>query len=190
MYIGVSFFTRVMFPRYLIFFATLLLISSTVLITHLKQNITKLLLFSVLFISFAIFDYCILFNVVNIPLPPVDRGQYLESWTAGWGIKEIMEYARIKSQEKPVVILAEGDFGMTGDVLNVYMKRNDRIFIKGYWPLNYERIMENKKELGKSYVFVVISHQNEPPIDLPLTLIKKYSKPGGQSSIYLLELIN
>ena len=190
LFVGVSFFTRVMFPRYLIFFATLLLITSTIFITNLKQKIIKSLLLSFLFISFIIFDYSILFNVLDIPLPPVDRGQYLEGWTAGWGIKEIMEYARTKSQEKPVIILAEGDFGMTGDVLNVYMKRNDRIFIKGYWPLNYEKIIENKKELEKNYVFAVISHQNKLPTNLPLTLIKKYTKPGGESSIYLLELKN
>lgn len=190
LYIGVSFFTRVMFPRYLIFFATLLLISSTVFITHLKHKIIRSLLLFILFISFIIFDYSIIFDISRIPLPPVDRGQYLEAWTAGWGIKEIMEYARAKSLIKPVVILAEGDFGMTGDVLNVHMKSGDRIFIRGYWPLNYEKIIENKKELEKNFVFVVISHQNEPPADLPLTLIKTYSKPGGQSSIYLLELNN
>lgn len=190
LYIGVSFFSRVLFPRYLIFFAALLLITSTVFITHLRQRIIKLLLLSLLFISFILFDYCILFNIPSIPFPPVDRGQYLEGWTAGWGIKEIMEYARARSLVKPVIILAEGDFGMTGDILNVYMKRNDRIFIKGYWPLDYGRIIENRKELEKNYVLVVISHQNKLPSDLPLTLIKQYTKPGGKSSIYLLELKN
>lgn len=187
LYIGVSFFTRILFPRYLIFFATLLLITSSFYISIIKNKALKFSLLLLLTVSFLFFDYPILFNISSILFPPVDRGQYLEGWTAGWGIKEIMDYARIKSQEKPVIILAEGNFGMTGDVLNVFLKRNDRIFIKGYWPLGYEQIIENRKELDKNYVYVVISHQNSLP-DLPLPLIKAYTKPGGQSTIYLMEL--
>lgn len=187
LYIGVSFFTRILFPRYLIFFSTLLLIPTAFLLDYLKgwkRIITGILLV----LSFFVFDYYIIFDVKGIPFPPVDRGQYLEGWTAGWGIKDIVEYARERSKERPVVILAEGNFGMTGDVLNVYLKKDDRIFIKGYWPLSEDNIVENRTELEKSIVLVVISHQEKPPSNLPLTLIKTYNKPGNSSFIYLLEL--
>lgn len=187
LYIGVSFFTRILFPRYLIFFSTLLLIPTTFLVDYLK-GWKRIITAVTLLVSFFVFDYYILFDIKGIPFPPVDRGQYLEGWTAGWGIKEIVNYARERSKEKPVVILAEGNFGMTGDVLNVFLNKNDRIFIKGYWPLTNENIIENRKELEKSIVLVVISHQERLPPNLPLTLIKTYEKPGHSSFIYLLEL--
>ncbi len=187
LYIGVSFFTRILFPRYLIFFSTLFLITTAFLLSYLKGKKT-IIMALMLFLSFFVFDYYILFDIKGIPFPPVDRGQYLEGWTAGWGVKEIMEYARARSKEKPVVILAEGDFGMTGDVLNVYLRKNDHIFIKGYWPLSNQNIIDNLQELQKNVVLVVISHQNSLPINIHMKLIKRYDKPGNKSSIYLLEL--
>lgn len=187
LYIGVSLFTRILYPRYLMFFASLLLITTAYLIDCLKSIWQKIIVCLLLIVSFVIFDYTILFDIKNIPFPPVDRGQYLEGWTAGWGIKEIMNFAREKSREKPVIILAEGDFGMTGDVLNVFLKKDDRIFIKGYWPLTEKEIQTNVQELEKSLVYVVVSHQDFPTYK-SLTLINKYKKPGNRSTIFLFEL--
>ncbi len=190
LYIGVCFFTRVLYPRYLMFFASLFLITTAYLIGYLKTIWQKIVVCLLLIISFIVFDYTILFDIKSIPFPPVDRGQYLEGWTAGWGIREIMEFAREKSKEKPVVILAEGSFGMTGDVLNVFLKPNDRIFIKGYWPLTEKNLLDNQSELKKSLVYVVISHGKEiPPTSWPLKFITKYDKPNNLSVIYLFELI-
>ena len=191
LYIGVSLFTRVLYPRYLMFFASLLLLTTAYLISYLKNKILITVFSLSLISSFIFFDHPILFNIKKVPFPEVDRGQYLEGWTAGWGIKEIVDYARQRTSEKPVVILAEGSFGMTGDVLNVHIKPSDRIFVKGYWPLTEKNIEENISELQKSIVLVVISHQETlPNFANNLTLINKFEKPGNKSVIYLFELKN
>ena len=78
------------------------------------------------------FDLTILFQPARIPFPEIDRGQYIEGWPAGWGAKEIMETARERSHKKPVTILAEGNFGMAGDVLVVYSHRGD---FPTDWPI-------------------------------------------------------
>lgn len=188
LYIGVSLFTRVLYPRYLMFFASLFLITSAYLIYSLKNKLALTALVVGLTASFLFFDYAILFDIKNIPYPPVDRGQYLEGWTAGWGIEEIVNYARERTKEKQIVILAEGSFGMTGDVLNVYIKPNDQIFVKGYWPLSEKDILDNKKELEKNIVLVVISHQDKPLTTENMVFIKRFDKPGNKSAIYLFEL--
>jgi 4-amino-4-deoxy-L-arabinose transferase-like glycosyltransferase len=188
LYIGVCLFTRILYPRYLIFFASLMTISTSYLFSYFKNKI-NVLLSVLLLLSFLLFDYFIFFDIKNVPFPPVDRGQYLEGWTAGWGMREIMDFAKTKSKEKPVVILAEGDFGMSGDVLNVFLNKDDRIFIKGYWPLTGKEIIDNYQELKKSFVYIVISHQDILPQYLNnLNLIKKFDKPGKKSAIYLFEL--
>jgi hypothetical protein len=121
-------------------------------------------------------------------LPEIDRGQYIEGITAGYGVREIIDFARKKTKEKPVVILAEGDFGVVGDQLQTFVLPNDQIFIKGYWPLEKKALLENLKELDKNYVFVVFSHRQQFPADWPIIMLKKYPKPNNKLAYYLFEL--
>ena len=108
--------------------------------------------------------------------------------TAGWGMKEIVEYARQKSKTKRVVILAEGDFGLSKDVLEAFVKSSDNIFLKGYWPLEKPQLLDNQKELKNNFVYAVFAHTEVFPSDWPLQLIKRFDKPDGDSSLYLFEL--
>ena len=99
-----------------------------------------------------------------------------------------MDYARVKSVEKPVIILAEGNFGMSGDVLDVFLRKDDRISIRGYWPLGEKELVENQKDLDKNYVYVVFSHNFSYPKEWPMRLIQRYDKPNNKSVMYLFEL--
>ena len=141
-----------------------------------------------LFVFFSYYNYTILFNYAKIPFPEIDRGQYIEGATAGWEVKDIVDFAREKSKEKQVILLAEGNFGLIGDVLDVFTKPGDRIFIKGYWPLQKKELLENQKELEKNYVYAVFAQKKGFPQNWPLRFIKRIDKPGNKSSIYLFEL--
>ena len=141
-----------------------------------------------LFVFFSYYNYTILFNYAKIPFPEIDRGQYIEGATAGWEVKDIVDFAREKSKEKQVILLAEGNFGLIGDVLDVFTKPGDRIFIKGYWPLQEKELLENQKELEKNYVYAVFAQKKGFPQNWPLRFIKRIDKPGNKSSIYLFEL--
>ncbi|MFH1827252.1 MAG: glycosyltransferase family 39 protein [bacterium] len=187
-YMAVSFFAKVVFPRYLNFFGTSFLILAVYFLTTYKKKELLKYIVIVLFASFLIFDTPILFATNNIPFPPIDRGQYIEGTSAGYGVKEIIEYAREKSKEKPVIIVAEGNFGVVGDMLNASLKPTDKINIKAYWPLDGEHLWENQKYLNDNFVFVVFSHRTEFPGIWPIDLIKKYEKPGGQSAFYFFKL--
>lgn len=187
-YIVISFFAIVVYPRYLIFFASLFLFLATYFISIQKnKNVLKTLL--ILYIaSILYFDFTILFDHKNIPFPPVDRDQYIEGVSAGWGIKEIISFSREKSKEKPTILLAEGNFGVVGDMLEGSLGRDDNIAVKGYWPLTKENLLENQKELSDHNVYVIFSHRNDFPVDLPIQFIQRFVKPGGESSFYLFGL--
>ncbi|MFA6017244.1 MAG: glycosyltransferase family 39 protein [Patescibacteria group bacterium] len=187
-FIAIVFFTKVLFPRYMIFFGSLFLIFATYFLTIISKKLKTILIVLIL-ITVSYFNYTIIFDYKNIPFPEVDRGQYIEGWPAGWGIKEFMNYARIKSQTKPVVIIAEGNFGMAGDVLDVFLKRSDKITIKGYWPLGEEQLRENLLLLKDNTVYVFFSHQTEFPDSWPLKLFQTIIKPGNQSTFRIFELI-
>jgi hypothetical protein len=141
------------------------------------------------FLSVSYMDYTILFDYKDIPLPDIDRGQYIVGGSNGYGIKEIIDYARTLSQDKPVRIVAEGTFGMSGDVLDVFIRPNDRININSYWPLTEKDLIANQTDLPKEHVLVVYAYQTDFPSSLPIKLINKFEKPGGKSTIHLFELI-
>lgn len=189
-YFAIAGLSRVIFPRYLIFLATLLTIFSAYFLSNLKSKIIKLILLIIFLSISAFYAYGFYFNPALIPFPEIDKGQYVEGETAGWGAKEIMEFARERSKEKQVVILAEGDFGLIGDVLNVFLKDDDKINIRGFWPLDEKVLLNNQKELKENLVYVVFSQRKDFPTNWPIKLIKKYDKPGLRTAYYLFELTN
>lgn len=188
-YIAIAFFSIVLYPRYLNFFASLLIITLSFLFTKIKKQSLLYLFVFLTVISVAHYDFTIIFNQANIPFPDIDRGQYITGATAGWGVKEIVQYARQQSKDKKVLLLAEGDFGVVGDQLEVFVNRNDNIQVKGYWPLAKQNLMENQKELAQNHVYVVFAQRKEFPQDWPIRLITKFQKPEDKSVIYLFELL-
>jgi len=188
-FIAIIFFTKVLFPRYMIFFGSLFLILASYFLTNISKKLRTILIVLIL-IAVSYFNYTIIFDYKNIPFPQVDRGQYIEGWPAGWGIKEFMDFARVQSQRKPVVIIAEGNFGMAGDVLDVFLKRNDKITIKGYWPLSEEQLRENLPLLKDNYVYAFFSHQEIFPDSWPLKHFKTITKPGNQPNFRIFELVS
>lgn len=184
----IAFMAKVVFPRYLIFNASLLLITAVYFFHEYKSKYTYYLL-AFLIATMLFFDYPFLFNPAKASFPPVDRGQYVEGVTAVWGAEKLMDLMREKSQVKPVLILAEGNFGLVADVLDVYLRDGDRIEIRGLWPLDRQHLIEAQADLnnGKD-VYIVFSHRKEFPGEWPMELVKKYTKPNSTEALYLFKL--
>lgn len=188
-FLAISLFAKVVYPRYLNFFATSFLILATYFFSTYKNKIViKYLLVSSITI-FLFFDIPIILARNTLPFPEIDRGQYIEGISAGTGVKEIVDFSRKQSLEKPVVLVAEGNFGVIGDMLNASLRPGDKINVKGYWPLDEINLYENQKLIGDNFVYIVFSHRTQFPESWPIKLIKKYEKPGGKSAFYLFELI-
>ncbi len=182
--------SKVIFPRYLIFFASLFVIFAAIYFSYLKNKKIYWVFFIPLFLTQLFFDYKIIFDFKNISFPPIDLGQYLEGTPAGWGVKEIIDFAIEKSKDKPVILLAEGNFGLIADMLRASLPRDGhQVEVIGYWPLDLPQLLNHKKDLEKKYVYAVFPHRTEFPSEWPIKLIKKIEKPGGKSAIFFFELI-
>ena len=188
-FLVIAFFGRVVYPRYLNFFATLFLVLAAYFISQAKNRMVVVVSCLLLLASCLYFDYTIVFAQTKIPFPSVDRGQYIEGISSGYGVREIINFARQKTQEKPVILLAEGNFGVVGDMLDASLGPNEQISIRGYWPLDKKTLLENQKDLLNNYVYIVFSHRTKFPSDWPMRLVQKFAKPGNQSAFYLFELI-
>ncbi len=184
----IAFISKILFPRYIIFLGTTLTVLATYFLSQIKDKKKFWAAIGVVIVSVLFFDYTLLFDYAKIPFPPVDRGQYLEGWPAGWGAREIVEYAREHSTGRRITFLAEGDFGMTGDVLDTFILPTDNIGVKGYWPLGEEQLLKEQVLLEKEDVYVVFGHEDEFPESWPLEFIKKYEKPGNKAAIYFFRL--
>lgn len=189
-YISIAFFAKVIFPRYLIFFASLLTISAAYFVSRQKKALITFTIATYIF-SVTYFNYTILFKNESIPFPPVDRGQYIESANSGYGIKNIIQIARAKALYKPVILIAEGNFGVVGDMLEASIAPGEKITVRGYWPLNEQDLFDNQKEIKNNNVLVVYSHKRNGDFlpHWPIKLIKEYVKPGGNASFHLFELV-
>jgi len=187
-YFIIASISKVIFPRYLIFFASLMIIFASFFINQIGKK-AKIFFLTIFLISALFFDYKILFDFKNISFPEIDRGQYIEGPPAGWGVKEIIDFSIKKSKEKPVILLAEGNFGLVGDMLRASLPRdNHQVSVDAYWPLDEKHLLARKKDLDKYYIYVVFPHRNNFPQYWPLKLIEKFNKPGQKSAIYFFEL--
>ncbi|MFH0773500.1 MAG: glycosyltransferase family 39 protein [bacterium] len=187
-YLGIAFMTRVLFPRYIIFFGTLLIILTSYCLGQIKKKGLFVPLLSLVVGIFIIFLYPMWTDYTKIIFPDTDRGQYITGATVGLGAKEIIAFARERSKDKQVRIIAEGDFGMTGDILDTFLQKDDHIFIQGYWPLSKEVLLMHQKDLATDHVYVVTAHELKYPSDWPMKRIKAYYKLDGKSALQLFEL--
>jgi 4-amino-4-deoxy-L-arabinose transferase-like glycosyltransferase len=75
------------------------------------------------------FDYYLITDPQNAPLPREERHGYLEDWTAGYGLKEIATYLGEKSKNSEILVVTEGSFGTLPDGLQIYLGDNPNINI-------------------------------------------------------------
>lgn len=187
-YLGISAMTRVLFPRYIIFFCTILTIFTSYTLSRIKDVRLFATFISLIIGVLVVFQYPMWTNYTKIIFPDTDRGQYITGVTVGKGMDKIIAFAREKSKEKPVRIIAEGDFGLTGDMLSVFVRQGENIFIQGYWPLTEQALLEHQKDLKNEYIYVVTAHELTYPQDWPMKLLKAYYKIGEKNAIQLFEL--
>ncbi len=127
------------------------------------------------------FDYTLLKNPANAPIPKNERIGYLEDWTAGYGLDEIANYLIEQAKrDGPVVVGTEGSFGTLPDGLDIYLDKynhqaneNNRIIVIGGKEEVYGKVIQAAKDHPAFYV----ANYSRFPFVLPWSsLIKRYPK--------------
>ncbi len=187
---AIAMFNEVLYPRYILFLAGLLVIPAAYAIGVMQKKIRQYVSLGVIIGASLIFTIPMWFNPASIPFPPVDRGQYIEAVTAGWGAQSIVDYAQsIATEEKPVIIVAEGDFGLTGDIFESLITPNQSVFVRGFWPVDKERLIEQSKDNDEFHMLVAFAHTQEFPNDWPIELIEAYENPVSDKKWHLFRIV-
>ncbi len=183
-FLAISALARVIFPRYLIFLTIPFFIG---FIHLLKATKYKILLLTVYLLSVVYLNYTILFSPKDIPFPKIDRGQYIEGVTAGWGVNEIVAFLNNKAnKEGDIYVFTEGTFGLMPYSLDIYFSYDDpRLHFEPRWPMKDEDL-EYAVNLAKNHpVYLVFHERTSFPTNWPLKLIRAYGKPYGNNKIFL-----
>jgi len=197
-FVALALFARIVFPRF-IFFMTLSLLPLAAYGLNdildltgriLKKTSTRIVIAVKIFIVVLILAYP-LFVSIQFALDPIhskiakpDREQYVNYWTAGWGVVETVDFISSEAETKKVFVATEGTFGLMPFGLEIYLIKNPNITIKGYWPLN-NAIPDEVKESSKSTPTYMVFYQPNhvvPPDESHLKLI--FQKQSGSSEFY------
>ncbi|MEP7167034.1 MAG: glycosyltransferase family 39 protein [Candidatus Woesebacteria bacterium] len=185
---------RVLYPRYFLPIAPFLTIAAAIGLVSIPKARFGKLLTAVLVIAFCIqtlfFNVVAVTNVASIPFVAIDRMQYLEEWSAGFGNAEVRDYLRVRYIDHPhMIVMTEGAFGTLPDGLLMYFfgpNQLDGMEIKGIGvgpsvlPPEYL-----EQSPTKEVYYVVNSHRFKVAYPSILEKILEVKRPNGAPSLLL-----
>jgi hypothetical protein len=164
------------------------------------QIVTPIVLFTIITIQPILFDYKILSDIRTAPLVREDRWQFVEGWPAGYGLPEAAAYLALIAREKGgITIIRHGiecniGCGATGvlvvpEGLQIYLTGEPAVELRTI-DFNDNESLPKLQEISAqlpTYVVGVVDapHQVWPDLGaIPnMELVRRFEKPGGNSSI-------
>lgn len=201
-YLALALFARILFPRF-IFFMTLSLLPLVayglydfinVSLKLLNKQHEKIYRYGILWIALFVFFSYPLFVAYSFATDPIhaaiakpDNAQYVNHWTAGWGVNESVLYLRNEALNNKIFIGTEGTFGLLPFALEMYLIDNPNVVIKGFWPVENklpQQLVEASKKMPTFMIFYQPNNVN-PPEPEHLELIQK-TQEGTSNYFYRL----
>ena len=194
--LGEAFIARFFTSRYLSFLTPFFLLSAAYFFVKIYQVLTaiigkkKIVFFLLLFLIWPIYNINLLLtNPEDFPFTSTDK-DYIEGWTAGYGVKETADYLKQIARKEKVVVGTEGTFGLLSQGLEIYLMGEENITVKGYYPLPSlpPQELQEAVQAGKKVYFLV----NNTPGDFAkekFVLKKEYAKAHNQGSLRFYEIL-
>lgn len=163
-FLYLAFFGRVIYPRFILFMSLMLLPlaawSLDVLLTRVSKHkyalVAKVALV-LLVIGYPLYvSLQVITHPLTAPIATADRNQYVTGWSAGWGVPETVAFLEKQAENGPIFVATQGTFGLMPYALEIYLKDNTNITIKGYWPIQDAipaELLEKAKEMPVYLIF-------------------------------------
>lgn len=189
---GLAVFGNILYPRFLFSMSLYLFVLAASGLEEIGKRLRKGLIFLVVLIlattvSLSV-DLKLLFNPKTAPIAKGDQDQYILSWPAGYGIKEIIAFARQQAQNQKIFIATEGTFGLMPASLELYLWNHPNVELKGFFPVDKmpEEVLEKAKEMPTYFVF---NETQNVSSEWPLELVNKYPRPDPNYSMKLYQVL-
>jgi hypothetical protein len=188
---GLVFFGKTLYPRFIYFMTIPLLILAAytflILLDKISSKIIAVVLLTAVLFMYILSSYNIIFNFARSPIPKADLEQYINSWPAGGGIKEMIAFFDEESKKGKIYVGTQGTFGsLPTNSMEIYLGNNKNIETKGFYPLNEVVPQEVLNKVSQMPVYFVFNDSEKPPVTWPIELVAKYRKGVGKRhlSIY------
>lgn len=125
---------KIVYPRYILPSSLFFLSSAAISLQNLgKHKLLQALAIFLIILPSSNFLYKAYFNVDQLPLSKADREQFLEEWSSGHGIKEVVDLIKELAKEQKVAVATEGYFGTLPDgiLLNLHNQNVENIYVEG-----------------------------------------------------------
>lgn len=178
--IGLAYFGKVLYPRFILFMSMPLLPLAAYSFYHifsvLRSRWYKNFFSLIVFLPSVWASYVIITNPMYAPIPYADRGQFIDDWPSGYGVKESLEFLRGEAKKGAIAVYTEGTFGLFPYALEIYLANNPNVMIKGIWPLPEVLPQEIVQSALKRPTYLILNQTQGAPPDWPLELIGEYQK--------------
>lgn len=179
-FVALALFGKVLYPRFILFMCMPLLVMAAVSMAAMLRRINMMWLrVIVLLVTCAISvrtSYFIVTNPAVAPIPESDRGQYVNDWPSGWGVREVNTFILEESKTKKITVFTEGTFGLMPYGLEIYLVDKPNIEIRGIWPLPKDMPKAMIESALNHTTYFVMNQTQIPPENWSLSLIAQYSK--------------
>lgn len=189
--IGIALFGRSLAPRYIypmtLFLLPIIAVNFKELYSFFKNKIINSLI-TILIIVFLLFsDYKILTDISHAPIPQEDIQQYVNSFSSGQGLREIIAYLMVQAKNERIMIASEGIYGsLPTTVAEIYFAHNTQVerYAFGVHPKLLPHELYEKAQIKPVYV---IFNETQSIYGWPLELVMKFargSKGNADLSLY------
>lgn len=179
-FMALALFGRVLYPRFILFMTMPLLVLAALTVDSIVKRWGKTI-FGIIVLVALVFpsvwtDYLLLTQPTHALIPQADRGQYINDWPAGWGIREVNDFILKESYKGNVVVYTEGTFGLLPYGLEIWLVDKPNIEIRGIWPLTETPPQEVLESVKLHPTYLVANEPKDVPRGWPLTLLASYPK--------------
>lgn len=149
---------------------------------HIVKRIVPIIVFVFIWYP-GLVSYQFAYDPINSQIAKADNSQYVNSWAAGWGVKESVAFFTSQAQNQKIFIATEGTIGLMPESMEMYLIKNKNITIKGYWPVDLfpKEALDYAKKMPSYFIFYQPQHV-VLPIDFPLKLI--FEVRQGNTNFY------
>ncbi len=179
-FVALALFAKILYPRFILFMVMPLLVIAATSIDWLWQQYQKIIvriaLGIVLFYPSISTDYFLIANPIYAQIPQSDRGQYINDWPAGWGVREVNAFLLEQAAKGKVAVFTEGTFGLLPAAIEMYVVDSPNIEIHGIWPLPPEMPSEITEAARTKPTYIVFNETQIPPKNWSLKLLGRWEK--------------
>lgn len=184
--LGLATIGRIIFPRYFLITVPFVILPAayalSLLFTKKSMQYLGALAVVLVLIPALYFDYKLLTNPANAPIPVGDKTQYITDHPSGYGLEEVYEYINNEAEKGKITVVTQGTFGLYPYAFDLEYWQNPQVTIVPRWPLDVidQPIYDARKN---SEVLFIFKEKTGIPESLPIREVLRVKKPGARDDI-------